>query len=274
MERKIRRKLQDSIFTSLFREKKYLQQLVLTLHPEMDDITENDIKTTTLDCVLANGIYNDLGFTVKDKVIILVESQSTWSLNILPRIFFYLAETYRRLLKDKNLYGTKLVRMPESELYVIFTGNKKDVPSEISLSHDFFGKESTFVDIKAKVLKETASDNIVNQYIICTRILKEQIALHGKNPDAVLEAIKICKNKNVLKEYLTKREVEVMDRMSFLFDQETVTKNYGEDCREEGREEGITEGRAEGYKVAKAESDAQIAKMASRISELERQLSK
>ena len=40
------------------------------------------------------NMYNDLGFSVKDKIFILTEAQTTWSVNIVIRMFMYLAETY------------------------------------------------------------------------------------------------------------------------------------------------------------------------------------
>ena len=40
------------------------------------------------------------------------------------------------------------------------------------------------------------------------------------------EAIRICKDMNVLKKYLEEREKEVIDIMLTLFDQETATRNY------------------------------------------------
>ncbi|MDO4988760.1 MAG: hypothetical protein Q4E17_07045, partial [Synergistes sp.] len=67
----------DSVFKSLFSHSEYLLQLYRSLHPEDTEITETDITDITLESVLAGREYNDLGFTVKDKFIILVEAQST-----------------------------------------------------------------------------------------------------------------------------------------------------------------------------------------------------
>lgn len=247
-KKSMKRKVQDSIFTNMFREKKYLCRLVKSLHPEMD-VTENDIQDETLECILANGIYNDLGFTVKGKVIILVEAQSTWTLNILPRMLFYLAETYKNVLQDKNLYGTKTIEMPEAELYVIYTGDKNDVPDEISLAKDVFKNPDANIDLRAKVITEANSYDIIKEYIICAKIFKEQVEKYGYTEKAIVEAINICKNKDVLKEYLETRETEVVDMMSFLFDQDTVTKNYARELANES------------YARAKAESERAMATM-------------
>ena len=50
----------------------------------------------------------------------------------------------------------------------------------------------------------------------------------------------------MLREYLEKREVEVMDIMTMLFDQETVTNTYINDVLRQGRAEGRAEGEAKG----------------------------
>ena len=82
-----KRKIKDSLFIFLFQIKRYLLELYKVLHPEDTTVTENDIQIVTLNTVLVNGIYNDLGFLVRDKLLILVESQSTWSKNIVYRLF-------------------------------------------------------------------------------------------------------------------------------------------------------------------------------------------
>ena len=89
-----KRKIKDSVFTNLFQDKKYLLRLYKSLHPEDRDVTEDDIKDVTIKHVLVDADYNDLGFSVGSKLVILVESQSTWTLNIIIRALMYLIQTY------------------------------------------------------------------------------------------------------------------------------------------------------------------------------------
>ncbi len=77
--------------------------------------------------------------------------------------------------------------------------------------------------------------------------------LHGKTRNAVLETIRICKDKNVLKQYLLEREKEVIDIMMALFDQQKAVEQFGYEMKEEGRAEGHREGRAEGHREGRAE---------------------
>ena len=50
-------KIKDSVFTDLFKNKKYLLQLYQALHPEDLDTTEDDIDDITLKHVLVDTEY-------------------------------------------------------------------------------------------------------------------------------------------------------------------------------------------------------------------------
>ena len=58
----------------------------------------------------------------------------------------------------------------------------------------------------------------------------------------ILETIHICKDQDVLAEYLHDREKEVVDIMMTLFEQEYAVERYGDEKRAEGKAEGRTEG--------------------------------
>ena len=79
--------------------------------------------------------------------------------------------------------------------------------------------------------------DIINQYVIFTKVCNEQIVLHGRTQKAVLEAIRICKDRNVLREYLSSREKEVVDIMMLLYDEEEIMKSYMESERYEASQE-------------------------------------
>ncbi len=204
-----KRKIKDSVFTNLFQEKKYLLQLYKALHPEDNNATEDDIKDVTIKHILVDADYNDLGFSVGGRLVILVESQSTWTLNIIIRALMYLIQTYHDFFKrtKQNLYGSKKVNMPKPELYIIFTGEKPENPPDtISLSKDFFDGEKIAVDAEVKVLYQEDENSIIGQYIIFCKVYNEQRKKYGQTKKAVTETIRICKDRNVLKEYLESKE--------------------------------------------------------------------
>ncbi len=100
--------------------------------------------------------------------------------------------------------------MPKPELYVIFTGERpKNPPDTISLSKDFFGGEKIAVDAEVRVLYQEDENSIIGQYIIFCKVYNEQRKMYGQIKEAVKETIRICKDRNVLKEYLENKEQEV-----------------------------------------------------------------
>lgn len=229
-----KRKIKDSVFTNLFQDKKYLLQLYKALHPEDYDVTEEEIADITIRHVLVDADYNDLGFSVGNRLLVLVESQSSWTLNIIVRALMYLIQTYHDYFKrtNQNLYGSKKVNMPKPELYVIYTGDRKNIPDKISLSKEFFNGEEIAIDAEVKVLYQENEKDIIGQYIIFSKVYNEQRKLYGNTKQAVTETIRICKNRNILKEYLESREQEVVDIMMTLFDDEQILKAYAKDIED------------------------------------------
>ena len=214
-------------------------ELYLSLHPEDTGITEDDLTDITIENVLVNDLYNDLGFRVGDRLIILVEAQSTWSPNILIRSLLYVATTYQNYINERNLdvYSSKKISIPKPELYVIYTGEHKERPKEMILSEEFFKDiEDISLDVKVKMIYGDNEDDIIGQYVIFTKVYDEQRKLYGRTRKAIEETIRICKEKNVLKEYLESHEGEVVTMMMTLFDEEQIMKNHDAAIRREERE--------------------------------------
>lgn len=229
-----KRKIKDSVFTNLFQDKKYLLQLYKALHPEDHNVTEDEIDDITIKHVLVDADYNDLGFSVGNRLMVLVESQSTWTMNIIIRALMYLIQTYHDYFKrtSQNLYGSKKVMIPKPELYMIYTGDRKNIPDSISLSNEFFDGDRISIDAEVKVLYQENEKDIIGQYIIFSKVYNEQRKLYGNTKQAVTETIRICKSRNVLKEYLENKEQEVVDIMMTLFDDEQILKAYVKDIKD------------------------------------------
>lgn len=128
-----------------------------------------------------------------------------------------------------------IYRLPKPELYVIYTGDRKNRPEWISLSGEFFPEATDlFVDVKVRVIYDGQKGDIINQYVTFTRVYNEQVKQHGRTRKAVLETVRICKDRDVLTEYLTDREKEVIDIMMTLFEQEYAVERYGDEKKAEG----------------------------------------
>jgi hypothetical protein len=226
----VKRTVKDSVFTDLFRIGQYQFRLYRDLHPEDKDTTESEITNVTIKNIMTDKVYNDLGFIIGSRFVILVEAQTTWSLNILIRVLIYLAQTYHEYFVNtkQNLYSSTKVQIPRPEIYVVYTGERNDKPDTISLSREFFDGEKVGIEVEAKVIYESDDDSILNQYIKFTKVYDEQRKKYGRKQEAILETIRICKDKNILKEYLESRESEVITIMMSLYDEEEVMRVYVE----------------------------------------------
>ena len=96
--------------------------------------------------------------------------------------------------------------------------------------------ENAFVNVKAKIIYDSKQGDIINQYIVFCRVFDEQTKIHGRTMKAVEETIRICKDKDVLREYLADREVAELMFGYFDYEKELEFLRQGE--REEGRAEG------------------------------------
>ena len=255
----LNRQIKDTVFSDLFSSKKNLLALYRVFHPEDKTATEDDVSNVTMKNILMRDLYNDLGFTVRGKLLLLVEAQSTWTVNVIFRLFLYLAETWGEYVKvtEQNIYGTKKITLPATEAYVIFTGDRKGKPETISLFEEFgvslarnssvslarnsappernsanmesgqpsykVPADERMIDLKAKVIfsDENAAGqmDILQQYIAFSKEADKQFKEKGRTVQSLTAAIEICKQKDVLREYLQSREKEVVKIMTMLFDQ-------------------------------------------------------
>lgn len=235
-EVRAKRTAKNSVFLDLFQDKKNLLELYKALHPEDMDATEDMLDIVTIDNVLTDNLYNDLGIMVgKSKLLLLLEAQSTWTVNILVRILLYLAQTYHEYFErtEQSLYKSKKVIMPKPELYIIYTGSKGRKPDVISLSKEFFNGADIDVEIKAKVIYESDKNDIINEYIVFCKVFNEQVKRCGMTKQAITETIRICKDRNILKQYLSSKEVEVVTIMMSLFNDEQIMRTYAKDLAKE-----------------------------------------
>ena len=218
--------------------------MVQTLHPEMTDLTENDIKILTLNPVILNGQYNDLALLVRDKLIIFVEAQSTWSINIIVRILLYLADTYYEYIHDHemNVYSSTKLILPEPEFYVIYTGAQRIDSEIISLSKDFWHNPEAKIDLQVRVIYAENKSDVIGQYIIFCHVLDEQIKLHGRKKKAAEETIRICQDIKVLRAYLEGRKKEVIGIMRLLFDQDYAMQVALKEQAKLGEQRGAIKG--------------------------------
>ncbi len=243
----MKRTVKDSVFTYLFQDPQYTLQLYKSLHAEDESVEEKDIELVTLANVMTNDLYNDLGFMVKDKLIILVEAQSTFSPNLAYRMHLYSALTFKNYADENKLdsFAFKKMPLPLFEPYIIYTGDQ-EVPDTLRLSDLYIVKGRVRIETEVQVLRGDAADknDIVSQYVRFCKIADEERRKSGPTIETVKAIIDRCVKENVLTAFLSARRKEVEDIMVVLYDEAKVREiheyNVRKDALEEGTEKGIS----------------------------------
>ena len=88
-----------------------------------------------------------------------------------------------------------------------------------------------------KVIYDGKGNDIISQYVAFTKVYNEQVKQYGRSREAVTETIRICKDRDVLREFLADREKEVISIMMTLFDEERIMRTHvASERREAARE--------------------------------------
>ena len=241
----------DSVFTHLFSFPEYQLELYRALHPDDLDVSEADIKTITRDCVVATHEHNDLGLLIKDRLMVFVEAQSSWSANIVIRLMSYAVQSLMDYFRERDVYlfSSTKAECPRIELYAIFSFERENMPETLSLRDEFFPDSGSDLDATVHVIRyDENKTNIVQQYIMFCRVFNDQLKKYGYAQQTIRETLRICQDKNILAKYIKKLEGEIMDIMTYMFDEENNKRLFGLDQRRLGKREGKREGRREGRK--------------------------
>ena len=136
--------------------------------------------------------------------------------------------TYQKYINEHGLdvYSSPKITIPKPEMYVLYTGNRVTRPDEVTLSKEFFNGEEIQLEVKVKMLYGTGKDDVISQYVAFTKVFDEQRKQYGRTRKAIEETIRICKDRNIMKEYFEKREKEVITMLETLYDEEQIMKNH------------------------------------------------
>jgi len=197
--------VKDSVFTHMFRDEKYQRWLCRDLYGD----SVRNIEFITADWIFCNGLYNDLGLLVDNRLIVMVEAQSTWTVNICLRLLAYLVQTYASYTKKHHisLYSTTRAVLPAPDLYLIYTGPWENIPDTLSLKDELFGGEGK-VDLIVKILKPTGRNDILWQYTEFCRTFDNYRKVMSPTT-ALRKTLEECREHGILADYLTEHSTEV-----------------------------------------------------------------
>jgi len=251
-ETNVNRKHKDSVFSKLFGNQNALREL----YSAIEGITIPDdaiININTLSDVLYMQQINDLSFTINDRIVVLIEHQSTISYNVPIRLFMYLGRIYEKILERKELYQKKLLKIPAPELIVLYNGvepfsDHKELRLSAAFKNNdgFTEKKGLPLELIVKVYninqgknpQMLAKSKILNNYSIFIGKINE----YKKNislEKSVKAAVKYCIENDILRIFLEEHATEVLNMLT-----DDITIDELADIRyKEGREDGMEEGR-------------------------------
>ena len=116
-------------------------------------INDTDINIITLENILFMDRKNDLCFTINDKLVVLVEHKSSINNNMPLRFLFYIAREYEKIIDDKNIYKSNLIKIPNPEFIVLYNGkNEYPKSNKLYLSDAFYYKDNLNLELIVDVI--------------------------------------------------------------------------------------------------------------------------
>ena len=166
--------------------------------------------------------------------------------NMPLRCLFYASDTYSVLVKDKNIYGTKMLPLPSPTFVVFYNGKQKmEEEGELRLSDAFVKKqENPNLEVIVKV-KNINMGNSRELFEKCRpmrdyMIFVDKVRRYSQEQtleDAVEQTIRECMEEDVMADFLKRNRAEVVKMCLYEYDEEKQREFDREEGREEGREE-------------------------------------
>ena len=123
----VKRKYKDSVFRSIFNNKRSLLELYNAIHGT-NHKDESIIEINTLEDALFTSRKNDISFTLNKKMVVLIEHQSTIDKSMPLRILSYIARIYEKII-DESILKEDFEGIARPEFIVLYNG-KDNFPKE------------------------------------------------------------------------------------------------------------------------------------------------
>jgi hypothetical protein len=267
----VNREYKDSVFSWLFSEPGTLRELYGALAGVSVDPA---ITINTLEGVLFKARMNDISFEIGQRLVILLEHQSTINENMPLRILLYIARIYEGITAKRDIYREKRIPLPFPEFIVLYNGTAPypdehslrlseafSDPGELGLSGGNFLPLELVVKVyninrghNEAMLKRSKTLGAYSFFIATVREYEQRVK---SRDEAMKLAVNECIAKGILREFLESHGTEVINML--------LTEWNWDDAlavrEEEGRTEGWTEGQnmvlelvRQGYSVEQIEA--------------------
>ena len=247
------RRYKDSVFVDFFGEDKSVKENFLALYNALHGThldARTELKRLRLEQVMYMTFYNDVAHLVDDRIIVLVEHQSTINLNMPLRCLQYVARLYEQIQNPRDRYLKYLKKIHTPEFYVFYNG-EEDYPeiTTLRLSDAFITspeKPNLEVVVSVTNINYNKGSKILHackpleEYTLFIEAVRKHTKLDSEN--GFKNAIKECIQNDILREYLQRKSKEVMNMLIAEYDYDVDIAVQ----REEEREIALKEGEVKG----------------------------
>ena len=244
------RQYQDTVFRLYFNDAGRLRELTGALHGTTYTSVD-PIEIVTLEGSFLSQVKNDVSFLLAGRHLVFIEHQSTPNQNMPLRCLYYICEQFRKDIDTKMLYKNRRIQLPVPEFHVFYTGTKDMPDQSVMRLSDSYWRDGDDINMELKVTVHNIVYGDQKEILLHSRALhdysffidciKRNVASGMERVVAIRNAMRYCKEHNVMKEFLIQHEKEVIDMVNFEWNQELFEAAKLEEGREEGREEGKSE---------------------------------
>ena len=224
----VNKKHKNSVFSALFSTPEKLRELYSAIEG-IDVPPDAVVEINTLSDVLFMEQINDVSFTIDDRIIVLIEHQSTLSGNVPLRLLMYIARVYEKIIDRVMIYKKKLVKIPKPEFIVLYNGIEPFPDrQELRLSSAFKGIEGLILpehnNVSLELVVQVYNINhgrnremvekseTLNGYSTFVEKIREY-SRESPLEESIATAIKYCIEHNTLKEFLKNHGMEVINML-------------------------------------------------------------
>ena len=225
------RNYKDTVFRKLFSERKNLLSLYNAIN-RTAYTDENALEIVTLESAIYMGMKNDSPFII-DTNLFLFEHLSTYNPNIPLRDLFYISGEYQKLVDQKSIYSSTLLKLPEPNFIVFYNGTEKKADRWVNCLSDAYEKHIGDPNLELKVITLNINEGYNKDLMKQCKILREyaqyveKVREYASTMDlnaAVEKAVDECIHQGILEEFLRANRMEVIAVSIYEYDKEEEEK--------------------------------------------------
>ena len=150
-EKRVIRNYKDTVFRMLFNSKKELLTLYNALN-NTDYTKEEELEIVTLENAIYMTFKNDVSCLL-DMNIQLFEQQASVNPNTPLRFLMYITRQLEKLIVKMNLYGSKLIKLPNPRFFVFYNGKVQQPEVEKLCLSSSYEHKTDEINLELKVLQ-------------------------------------------------------------------------------------------------------------------------